>query len=69
MPFDPEEIARLSPSARVEVKDFYARKLLAEREAPQPDRRAPKRHVTIRSEEVVAQEAAPAPGRCAARPA
>lgn len=41
MQFDPDEIARLSPAARVEVQDFYARKFLAEREAPQPDRRAP----------------------------
>jgi hypothetical protein len=69
MPFDPDEIARLSPSARAEVEDFYARKLLAEREAPQPDRRAPKRDVTIQSEEGVAQEVAPAPGPSAARPA
>jgi len=32
MPFDPEEIARLSPAARVEVQEFYARKFLAGRE-------------------------------------
>jgi len=43
MPFDPDEIARLSPAARVEVQDFYARRFLAQREPPQPDRRAPAR--------------------------
>jgi hypothetical protein len=64
MPFDPDEIARLSPSAREEVQDFYARKFLAEREAPHPDRRARKREVTMQAEEVPAHEAgqAPAPG-------
>ena len=71
MPFDPDEIARLSPSARVEVQDFYARKFLAEREAPQPDRRVSKRQVTVQPEELVAQEAAPppAPGPLGTRPA
>lgn len=59
MPFDPEEIARLSPTARVEVQDFYARRFLAEREPPQPDRRAPRRHLALQAEEVAAQEAAP----------
>jgi len=44
MQFDPDEIARLSPAARVEVQEFYARKFLAERQAPQPDRRAPKHY-------------------------
>jgi len=43
MSFDPDEIARLSPEARVEVQDFYARKFLAERERPALERRAPKR--------------------------
>ena len=61
MPFDPDEIARLSPSAREEVQDFYARKFLAEREAPHPDRRARKRQVTIQAEGAVAAEAPPAP--------
>jgi hypothetical protein len=59
MPFDPDEIARLSPSVREEVQDFYARKFLAEREAPHPDRRAPKRQ--IQADAAVVQEAAPAP--------
>jgi hypothetical protein len=68
MPFDPDEIARLSPSARVEVQDFYARKFLAEREAPQPDRRVSKRLMTVQTEEVVAQEAGPAPGPLGTRP-
>src|SRR5262245_17182512 len=61
MAFDPDEIARLSPSARVEVQDFYARTFLAEREAPQPDRRAPRRHVALQAEEAHATETAPAP--------
>ena len=39
MPFDPEEIARLSPAARVEVQEFYARKFLAERDVRRPERR------------------------------
>ena len=39
MPFDPDSIERLSPDARVEVQDFYARKFLAARESPVPDRR------------------------------
>ena len=39
MPFDPDEIARLSPAARVEVQDFYARKFLAGREGRLPERR------------------------------
>ena len=60
MPFDSDEIARLSPAARVEVQDFYARKFLAEREAPHPDRRAPGRQVTIQAEEVVVPGAPPA---------
>ena len=60
MPFDPDEIARLSPAARIEVQDFYARKFLAEREAPHPDRRAPSRQVTIQAEEVVVSGASPA---------
>ena len=64
MPFDPDEIARLSPAARVEVQDFYARKFLAEREAPHPDRRASRRQGTIQAEEAVIPGAAPA-----ARPA
>src|SRR6185503_15936958 len=60
MPFDPDEIARLSPAARVEVQDFYARKFLADREARQPDRRAPRRHATPQPEEMAAQEVKPA---------
>jgi hypothetical protein len=60
MPFDPDEIARLSPAARVEVQEFYARKFLAEREAPHPDRRAPSRQVTVQAEEVVVPGARPA---------
>jgi hypothetical protein len=64
MPFDPDEIARLSPAARVEVQDFYARKFLAEREAPHPDRRASRRQATIQAQEAVVPGAAPA-----ARPA
>ena len=64
MQFDPDEIARLSPAARVEVQDFYARKFLAEREAPQPDRRAPKR-----ADQVLATEPASAPAPAQARPA
>jgi hypothetical protein len=39
MAFDPEAIERLSPSARVEVQDYYARKFLAEVEPHQPERR------------------------------
>ena len=39
MPFDPDSIERLSPDARVEVQDFYARRFLAARESPVPDRR------------------------------
>ena len=42
MIFDPEAIERLSPAARVEVQDFYARKFLAGREHRVPDRRAPR---------------------------
>ena len=60
MPFDPDEIARLSPAARVEVQDFYARKFLAEREPPQPDRRVPRRYLAVQAEEVAAEEAASA---------
>ena len=63
MPFDPDAIARLSPAARVEVQDFYARKYLAGREAPQTDRRAPKCDVTPEAEDVAAQAAAPAGAR------
>ena len=40
MPFDPEAIERLSPAARVEVQDFYARKFLADRDRRVPERRA-----------------------------
>jgi hypothetical protein len=66
MQFDPDEIARLSPAARVEVQDFYARKFLAERDAPQPDRRSRNRQVLHRAE-VLATESGPTPGQ--ARPA
>jgi hypothetical protein len=60
MQFDPDEIARLSPAARVEVQDFYARKFLAEREAPQPDRRAARRQQTPPPAEVLGTAPAPA---------
>ena len=40
MLFDPEEIDRLSPAARIEVQEFYARKFLAERAKHDPERRA-----------------------------
>ena len=43
MSFDPDSIERLSPAARVEVQDFYARKFLAAREGRVPDRRAANR--------------------------
>jgi len=43
MPFDPDEVARLSPEARVEVQDFYARKFLAARKIHEPERRQPRR--------------------------
>lgn len=59
MPFDPDEIARLSPAARVEVQEFYALKFLAERDAPQPERRAARRPTTLQAQELAAQEAAP----------
>jgi hypothetical protein len=40
MPFAPEAIDRLSPAARVEVQDYYARKFLADRDLRSPERRA-----------------------------
>jgi len=43
MLFEPEAIERLSPAARVEVQDFYARKFLASRERRAPERRAANR--------------------------
>jgi hypothetical protein len=43
MLFEPEAIERLSPAARVEVQDFYARKFLAARERRAPERRAANR--------------------------
>ena len=43
MCFEPEAIERLSPAARVEVQDFYARKFLAARERRAPERRATNR--------------------------
>ena len=61
MLFDPDEIARLSPAAREEVQDFYARKFLADRAAPHPDRRAPRRQSSTQAEETVAHEAGQAP--------
>jgi hypothetical protein len=39
MLFDPESIEELSPAARVEVQDFYARKFLADRQRRFPERR------------------------------
>jgi hypothetical protein len=69
MQFDPDEIARLSPAARVEVQDFYARKFMAERDAPQPDRRAGKAQQTAHPGEVLATEPAPGPAPAQDRPA
>jgi len=69
MSFDPDEIARLSPSARVEVQDFYARKFLADRESRQPERRASRRHDTTQAKRTLPQDAAPAPGTPPARTA
>ena len=66
MPFDPDAIARLSPEARVEVQDYYARKFLAERAAPAPDRRAPKRWTAAQTDESATDPTATMP---AARPA
>lgn len=40
MTFDPESIERLSPAARVEVQDYYAKKYLADRVRYLPERRA-----------------------------
>ena len=42
MLFEPEAIERLSPAARVEVQDFYARRFLAAREPRVPERRVVK---------------------------
>ena len=53
MLFDPEAIERLSPAARVEVQDFYARKFLAERERRVPERRSARSSATT--------DASPAP--------
>jgi hypothetical protein len=39
MPFDQEEIDRLSPSARVEVQDYYVCKHFADRHVATPERR------------------------------
>jgi hypothetical protein len=39
MLFEPEAIERLSPDARVEVQDFYARRFLASRSTHVPERR------------------------------
>jgi hypothetical protein len=64
MSFDPDAIARLSPAARVEVQDFYARKFLAEREVREIDRRAPKRRM-----EIAQPDTAGPPAANAARPA
>jgi hypothetical protein len=61
MQFDPDEIARLSPAARVEVQDFYARKFLAERAAPQPDRRVARHQQTPQPGEALGTTPAPAP--------
>ena len=46
MPFDPEAIERLSPAARVEVQDFYARKFLADRDRRVPERRSARSSAT-----------------------
>jgi hypothetical protein len=69
MQFDPDEIARLSPAARVEVQDFYARKFMAERDAPQPDRRARKAQQAAHPGEVPATEPAPPAATAQDRPA
>ena len=58
MSFDPDAIARLSPAARVEVQDFYARKFLAEREVREMDRRAPKRRMEIEQPDTGGPQAA-----------
>jgi hypothetical protein len=60
MSFDPDAIARLSPAARVEVQDFYARKFLAEREVREKDRRAPKRRMEIEQPDTAGPQAATA---------
>jgi len=54
MPFEPEAIERLSPAARVEVQDFYARKFLAERELRAPERRAARSGDTVEPAPAVA---------------
>jgi hypothetical protein len=57
MIFDPESIERLSPAARVEVQDFYARRFLAARERRMPDRRVAKASATPNPEPAVANPA------------
>jgi hypothetical protein len=57
MLFEPEAIERLSPAARVEVQDFYARKFLAAREHRVPERRTIRNSAT--PEPVVAAAADP----------
>jgi hypothetical protein len=42
MLFDPEDIERLSPTARVEVQDYYVRKHFADRLVVALERRAAK---------------------------
>jgi hypothetical protein len=67
MSFDPDAIARLSPAARVEVQDFYARKFLAERDVPDMDRRAPRRRAD--PEQPDTAEVAAQPTSTVSRPA
>jgi hypothetical protein len=42
MAFNQEDVERLSPSARVEVQDYYVRRHFADKHFAQPERRAPK---------------------------
>jgi hypothetical protein len=53
MIFDPEAIERLSPAARVEVQDFYARKFLAARQHRVPERRAAMPATMLKAEPVL----------------
>jgi hypothetical protein len=58
MLFEPEAIERLSPAARVEVQDFYARKFLAARERRIPDRRTVTNGATAEASPAVAADSA-----------
>jgi hypothetical protein len=65
MVFDPDSIDRLSPGARVEVQDYYARKYLADRERRSPERRA---HRPATAEGPPAPGVAPVPAEPTPRP-